>query len=84
MGDVGEAIPNLLREDEPLDPDTDSLELSPEGTDFSDCNPPDAPSPELDLSEIALAPEGSEVLRPEERPRPPAPPPETGNIELAD
>ena len=84
MGEAGEAIPNLPREGEPLDPDTDSLELSPEGTDFSDCKLPDAPSPELDLSEIALAPEGTEMLRPEERPRPPSPPPETGSIELAD
>jgi hypothetical protein len=85
MGEVGETIPTLPATDEPLNPDTDAISLSPEGTDFSDCNPPDAPHPQLDLSAIDLAPEGTDVLTEDERKRRPhKPPPETGHINLAE
>jgi len=85
MGEVGETIPTLPATDEPLNPDTDAISLSPQGTDFSDCNPPDAPPPQLDLSAIDLAPEGTDVLTEDERKRKPhKPPPETDHINLAE
>ena len=62
MGEVGEDIPNLPGQAVPVNPDLSGLELSAEGTDFSDCAAQDAPSPTLDLSGLDLAPEGSEVL----------------------
>ena len=62
MGEVGEDIPNLEDARTPLNPDTDSISLTPEGTDFSDCAPPQAQAPALDLSNIEVAPAGSDVL----------------------
>jgi hypothetical protein len=85
MGEVGETIPTLPPEHEAVNPNTDALALSPEGTDFSDCNAPDAPPPDLDLSALDLAPEGTEVIRDSERKQAPAEPaPETDHIKLAD
>ncbi len=85
MGEVGETIPNLPRESATLDPDTSALDLSPAGTDFSDCATPEATAPELDLSGIAMAPPGAEVLTEAERKRPShPPPPETGHISLSE
>ena len=61
MGEVGEDIPNLPSDVSELEPDTSSLALSPEGSDFSDCTPAQAAIPDLDLSAIALAPAGSDT-----------------------
>ena len=69
MGEVGDSIPNLDRGETPPEPDTTAISLTPEGTDLSDCAPPDPQSLELDISGIALAPEGSDVLDEEFRKR---------------
>ena len=85
MGTVGEDIPNLPSDVTLLEPDTSSLALSPEGTDFSDCKPEEAAVPELDLSAIDLAPAGSEVLREDERGgKPVTPTPNTDHIGLSE
>ena len=85
MGEVGESIPTLPAEQAPLNPSTEGIALTPEGTDLRDCNPPEAPPPQLDLSGIDLAPEGTEVLTDEERSRKKIPPPpDTDHIDLAD
>ncbi|QFU76560.1 hypothetical protein EY643_13335 [Halioglobus maricola] len=84
MGDTGEDIPTLPSDTTPLNPNTDAIDLSPEGTDFSDCAAPDAPDPQLDLSAIDLAPEGSDVLAEEFRKKAPAQSPKTDHIALED
>lgn len=85
MGSVGEDIPNLPSNTTKLDPDTSSLDLSPEGTDFSDCRPEEVATPDLDLSAIDLAPAGSDVLREDERGAKPAPAaPSTDHISLSE
>ena len=85
MGEVGEDIPNLPSDVSELEPDTSSLALSPEGSDFSDCAPAEAAEPDLDLSAIALAPPGSDVLREDERgSKAKAPVPATDHIGLAE
>ncbi|MEP5568295.1 MAG: hypothetical protein ABJN62_10710 [Halioglobus sp.] len=84
MGEVGESIPALTAERSPIEPNTDGINLAPEGTDFSDCSAPDAEAPALDLSGIALAPEGSDVLDEEHRNRKKPPPPSTDHISLQD
>lgn len=82
MGGVGEDIPVLDTGVEPLSPNTDALSLSPEGTDFSDCAPPEAVPPALDLSGMDVAPEGSDVLDEEYRRKDTPPAPETDHISL--
>lgn len=82
MGEVGEDIPTLDEGAPPLSPNTDSLSLSPEGTDFSDCAAPEATPPELDLSELDVAPEGSDVLEEQYRRQQAAITPTTDHIEL--
>ncbi len=62
MGGVGEMIPNLPSDQIPLSPNTDAIGLSPAGTDFTDCAPPEAEAPPLDLSGMDLAPAGTDVL----------------------
>ena len=62
MGEVGEDIPTLKTDIEPLSPDTSAIGLSPPGGDFSDCAPPSAPEPDLDLSELELSPSGADML----------------------
>lgn len=84
MGDVGEAIPTLDAGDMPPPPDTSAISLAPEGTDLSDCAPPDPGSLELDLSGIDLAPEGSDVLDEKFRKREQATPPPTDHLSLED
>jgi len=84
MGDVGEDIPTLASADEPVVPNTDALDLSPEGTDFSDCASPEAVPPELDLSALEVAPAGTDVLDEEQRKRSKPPPPDTDHISLQD
>ena len=82
MGDVGEEIPTLASADEPLSPNTDALDLAPEGTDFSDCAKPEPAPPELDLSVLEVSPPGTDVLDEEQRKHPTPPPPDTGHITL--
>lgn len=84
MGAAGETIPGLPSEQVPLDPDTDDLNLSPEGTDFKDCAPPPPKPPEVDLTQIQLAPEGSDVLAPEHRREQAHAAPSTSHISLQD
>lgn len=62
VAEVGEDIPNLASSDIAIQPDTDGISLSPEGTDFSDCSAPTPTAPNLDLSSIELAPAGADVL----------------------
>jgi hypothetical protein len=82
MGEAGELIPNLPSDQLPLSPNTDALDLSPEGTDFSDCNAPDAEAPALDLAGIELAPAGTEVLEEKYRKKEEAAAPATDHISL--
>lgn len=84
MGEVGDDIPVLDNGIEPLSPDTDALSLSPEGTDFSDCAPPEPVPPAVDLSAIELAPEGSDVLEEKFRRSEQGAAPETDHIALED
>lgn len=65
MGEVGEDIPTLDTGEAPPPPSTENIDLSPEGSDFSDCAPEAAEAPELDLSNIELADEGADMM-PEE------------------
>jgi hypothetical protein len=62
VAEVGEDIPNLADTRTQLNPDTDGISLSPEGTDFSDCALPAADAPDLDLSQLDVAPPGADVL----------------------
>ena len=82
MGAVGELIPTLPSDEQPLSPDTDAIDLAPEGTDFSDCAAPAAESPPLDLSGMDLAPPGSDVLEDKYRHKQPPPAPSTEHISL--
>jgi len=84
MGEVGESIPTLPHEQEPVSPDIDSLVLSPEGTDFSDCAAPEAQQPDLDLSRLDLAPEGADVLDEKYRDKKQVQAPDTDHITLED
>ncbi|TGD71939.1 hypothetical protein E4634_17685 [Mangrovimicrobium sediminis] len=69
MGAVGETIPTLPSNVTPITPDTSAIDLSPAGTDFSDCSSVDEEFPELDLTHMAVAPEGSDVLEAQYRRR---------------
>ena len=84
LGDVGEVIPNLDAGAIPPPPDTSAISLTAEGTDLSDCAPPDHGSLELDLSGIDLAPEGSDVLDEQFRKREQVVAPPTDHLSLED
>jgi len=84
MGEVGEDIPTLADPRTPLDPNIDDIELSPEGTDFSDCATPDAAAPTLDLSQIEIAPVGSNVLEEQYKKTDEEKAPDTAHISLED
>jgi hypothetical protein len=84
MGEVGEEIPTLESDATPLNPDTSGIDLSPEGTDFSDCQPEEATAPDVDLSGMEVAPEGSEVLEEKYRRGEEAKAPATDHISLQD
>jgi len=62
VAEVGEDIPNLPSSEHTIDPDISNIHLSPEGSDFSDCSPPAPTAPAVDVSDMDLAPAGSEVL----------------------
>ena len=78
----GELLPNLPSYAEPVSPDISNIELTPDGTDLSDCAAPAKPPPALDLSGIALAPAGADVLEEQYRKRPTPPPPATEHLQL--
>lgn len=82
MGEVGESIPTLASGEVPIIPNTDALDLAPEGTDFSDCAAPEPVAPDLDLSALEVAPAGTDVLDEKQRKHTEPPPPETGHIQL--
>lgn len=82
--EVGETLPNLPRSETALSPDTSGLDLSPQGTDFSDCAPADPIAPALDLSGIELAPSGADVLEQQYRKRHDEPAPNTDHLSLDD
>ena len=84
MGAVGDDIPTLPRFETELVPDIDGLELSPSGTDFTDCAATPATTPQLDLSALELAPAGSDVLEEPYRKRPPSEPPSTDHLSIED
>ena len=84
MGEVGDDIPTLASNQEPLSPNTDALTLSPEGTDFADCAAPAAEQPELDLSALDLAAQGSDVLDQQYRRKDQATAPPTDHLSLED
>lgn len=68
MGEVGDDIPSLPSNIEPLSPDTSEIVLSPEHSDFSDCAPVPAITPEMDLSGLNVAPTGADILEAAYRP----------------
>ena len=82
MGGVGEMIPNLPSDRVPLSPNTDAIDLSPAGTDFTDCAPPEAEAPPLDLSGMDLAPAGTDVLEEKYRKKARTEAPATDHISL--
>lgn len=85
LGDIGDPIPSLPAQQAALNPDIGGIDLSPEGTDFSDCQAPEPAAPALDLSGMDLAPPGAEVLREEERkPADAGSGPATDHLNLAD
>ena len=84
MAETGADIPNLPSEETPVSPNTDALDLSPAGTDFSDCAAAEAPPPQLDLSGIEIAPGGEDLLEERYRDAPPPPPPDTDHLTLKD
>ena len=81
-GAVGELLPNLPSLATPVSPDTSHIQLTPDGTDLSDCAAPATPPPALDLSGIVLAPPGADVLEPRYRRQQAPPPPVTDHLKL--
>lgn len=77
-------IPNLPRAEQRPPPDTSSLDLSPAGTDFSDCAADEPTPPTLDLSDLQIAPEGSLVLEERYRRQETGTAPSTDHIVLTD
>lgn len=84
MGEVGESIPTLQTDPPPPAPDISAIDLSPEGTDFSDCAPPPAFSEDLDLSHLDIAETGSDMLEAAYRKENTATAPDTDHIKLSD
>ena len=84
MGQAGETIPTLPSTAVQLSPNTDALDLAPDGTDLSDCAPA-APEPlVLDLSAIEIAPPGAEVLEEQFRRKHDEPAPSSDHLSLKD
>jgi hypothetical protein len=83
-GTVGELLPNLPSSAAPVSPDISGIQLTPDGTDLSDCAAPAQAPPALDLSGLALAPAGADVLEQQYRNRPSPPPPTTEHLKLED
>ncbi len=84
MGEVGEDIPTLADTRAQLNPNTDGISLSREGSDFLDCAAPPAEPLALDLSSIEMAPLGSDVLAEEYKKQADEKAPDTDHIKLVD
>lgn len=84
MGEAGEDIPSLVQDTPAPPPDTSGVDLCPQGTDFSDCVTPDSEAPDLNLADYCLAPEGSDMLEAQFRPRPAAAAPDTSHLSTCD
>ena len=84
MGEVGEDIPTLPDTSTPLKPNIDNINLSPEGTDFSDCATPAAQAPVLDLSGLEVATAGSDILEQQYKKTGEDKTPDTDHITLKD
>ena len=84
VAEAGENIPNLPSTNTPLNPNTDQISLSPQGTDFTDCAAVEPESPALDLSKIEVASVGSDVLEEQYRKKDQNNPPNTDHITLED
>ena len=82
MGEVGEDIPNLPDTRTVIEPNTNDISLAPEGSDFTDCAPPNDVDPELDLSAIELAPAGADVLEEQYKNSEEASAPDTSHLSL--
>ncbi|MEQ9464726.1 MAG: hypothetical protein RJQ10_13775 [Haliea sp.] len=85
LGAVGADIPGLSAA-QPVVPVAISahLALEPEGGDLSDCAPPPAPAPSLDLSRLELADAGADVLEEQYRKRDTTTAPDTSRLSLED
>lgn len=84
MGEVGEDIPTLAQAQEIVSPDISAISLSPDDSDFTDCAPPPATEPKLDLSAIVLAPSGADLLEERYRKKTDQVPPKTDHLSLED
>ena len=84
MGAVGDTIPTLPSSAEPVNPNLDGLALSAAGTDFSDCTPPAAAAPDLDLSALVALPAGAVPDQEQQGRRQAASAPDTDHIALQD
>lgn len=83
LDDAGAMIPSLASQPPAPEPDTSALDLSPVGTDFSDCAVDDQTALEVDLSGLELAPGGSDVLEEQYRRRDDVAPPSTDHLSLS-
>jgi hypothetical protein len=83
-GEAGELLPNLASAMTPLAPDTSAISLAPNGTDLTDCAAPQARPPDIDLSGLALAPAGADVLERQYRDKHDRPMPATDHLALED
>jgi len=82
MGEVGDTIPGLPRQQPPEPPDTSDLGLTEGDLDLSEFAAPAAPPPVLDLSDMQLAPAGADVLEEQDRRRDDAQAPATDHLSL--
>jgi len=82
LGEVGENIPGLPGPAPVAVTPGASLALAPEGGDLSNCNPPPAPAPAVDLSQLELAALGADVLEEQYRTRDNTTPPDTSRLSL--
>ncbi|MEQ9396539.1 hypothetical protein [Haliea sp.] len=82
LGEAGEDIPGLAGPAPVAVNISASLALEPEGGDFSDCAPPPAPTPAIDLSHLELAAAGADVLEEQYRKRDTATAPDTSGLSL--
>lgn len=82
LGPVGETIPTLPRYTQTLSPNTDSLNLAPEGSDFSDCATASPAAPAVDLSKFEISPAGEDLLEAQYRDRDKPKPPDSSQLTL--
>lgn len=82
LGEAGEDIPGLPGPAAVAVTPSASLALEPEGSDLSDCAPPPAAPPDVDLSHLELAAVGADVLEEQYRKRDTTTPPDTSRLSL--